>query len=72
MKEESPVENHEEELARMRAANDQIRANMRDLAEMVWAFYSELVERGFERSQALDLCSTWLAEVIQVQGSGDE
>ncbi len=49
------------------AAMDQMIRGMQDVSKALYAFYRENVEAGFTETQALDLCRTWLATLLQNQ-----
>lgn len=63
----------EDELARMRAASDQAKAGLVELAGNLWTFFEELREQGFDESQAMFLCVTFLQTGMENGlGGGDE
>ena len=35
------------------------------MAEMVWVFYTQLVERGFEKKDALELCKAYVGSLMK-------
>lgn len=55
---------YEDEMARLRAEVDQAREGLRELAGALWALYSQLVDQGFRRHQAMDITITWLTEMV--------
>lgn len=46
---------HEEQLAAMRAETDQAREATREVATLMWAYFSALQSAGFNMAQALTL-----------------
>lgn len=51
---------NEDDLARMRAESDQAREGLKEVASNLWAFYAELRQEGFTRTQAMSLTQNML------------
>lgn len=52
-------------IARLRAQMDQAKEGAREYAGTLWAFYSGLVEEGFNENQALALTISFLTAGLQ-------
>lgn len=51
---------------------EQAEAGMRDLARLMWTFYTNLGEQGFNNFQALSLTQKYLVSVIRGGMKRDE
>lgn len=59
------------EMARFKAEVDQMREGVREFARTQRAYYEELLDSGFDSTQALHLTNGWLAAIFQA-GKGDD
>lgn len=57
-----------EMLAQLAAAADQARSAMKEVAQMLGAFMTELMEAGFERHEAFTMCLTQLRAILTSNG----
>lgn len=49
---------------------DQMRRSVKDVASIVWSYYSGLLEEGFTESQALKLAESYIAVVMMGRFDG--
>jgi hypothetical protein len=61
----------DDDIARLRAESDQAKEGMKEFAGNLWAFYSALLEEGFDPSQAITLTLSFLGETVSMP-KGDE
>lgn len=67
-----PEETHEEALAKLRAAADQARAGLSEIAEMLASYYLALQEKGFNSEEAFGLVLDYQRQLMSALSEQDD